>query len=281
MRGPGTRPAAGIGSVLLLASTGVAGVLVGSTVDAGAGTAIMVGASLLPSAVLGSRLVRARTDLAHESWLRHRLAGEVAVSDDQLRRLADRVEALTDRSSDHAAELERTRVQLRRARVELATSRAVLAGVREQVARARSATQVATASRDDARSLANAARAEAEAAAATARRAEAALARAEAGVRDPWPAPAQVVGQRSFASVDLRVFDAFAEADLAADDAVLDAPARRGRHAAGPALDPVADATRAARRAEHEAATAARAVPTRTVAAGGAGLRGSGARDVA
>ena len=47
-----------------------------------------------------------------------------------------------------------------------------------------------------------------------------------------WRPAVRVAGQRSVASVDLRVFDAFTETDLAEEDAALDAPARRGRHAA-------------------------------------------------
>jgi hypothetical protein len=225
----------------LVAVGGTAGVLVGSTVTGDLGTAMILAASLFPSVVLGGALHRARTALAHESWQRHRLAGEVAVADEQMRRLADRVDTLSDERHDDGAELERTRRQLRRARVEVATSRAVLAGVREEAVRARSAVEAATAARDEARAIANVALAEAEAAAETARRAEAALARATDPDReDAWRPPVRVEGQRSFASVDMRVFDAFLEADMADEHAVLDAPARRGRHAAEPALDPVA-----------------------------------------
>lgn len=242
MRRPSRRPSASTTSAVLLAAAGVAGVLVGSTLDAGTGTALMVASSLVPSVVLGSALVRARTDLAHESWARHRLAGEIAVSDDQLHRLADRVGSLVDQHSDDTAVLERTRAQLRRARVETATSRAVLAGVREQAARSRSMAEAAVAARDEVRAQADAALAEAEAAAEAARRAEAALARAgdSQALAELWRPPARVEGQRSFASVDMRVFDAFLEADMADEDAVLDAPARRGRHAADPALAPAA-----------------------------------------
>jgi hypothetical protein len=233
-------------TTFLLAAGGAAGVLAGSTVAGDVGTLVMLASSLVPSVVLGGALHRARTDLAHESWQRHRLAGEVAVSDDQLRRLADRVDTLSDQRQDDGVELERTRRQLRRARVELATSRAVLAGVREEVARSRSALDAATAARDEARAATNLALAEAEAAAEAARRAEAALARAVDPDRsDAWRPPVRVEGQRSFASVDMRVFDAFLEADMADEDAVLDAPARRGRHAAAPALDPVAVPTTA------------------------------------
>lgn len=225
-------------ATVLLAATGAAGVLVGSTLDPSAGSVLMLTSALVPSVVLGGALARARTALERSQHQRHRVAGELAVSDEQLRRLADRLERQTDAAADSAAELERTRRQLRRARVEVATSRAGIAGAREEAARARSAAVQLAAARDEARAAANLAEAEAEAALEAARRAEQALERA--GVPDralPWTAPARVAGQRSFASVDMRVFDAFTEADMADEDAVLDAPARRGRHAATAQLD--------------------------------------------
>ncbi len=231
-------------STLLLATGGLAGVLVGSSLDPGAGTALMVASSVLPPAVLGTALVRTRTALVEETRHRHRLAGRVAVSDEQLSRMGDRVETLADQAHDQAAATRLARTQLRAARVELATSRATLAGVREQAARARSATAAAVAARDEARQAANAALARADAAALGARRAEVALSRLEEGLTDPSAtrsAP-RVDGQRSFASVDMRVFDAFVEADMADEHAVLDAPARSGRHAAAPALDPATQA---------------------------------------
>jgi hypothetical protein len=218
-------------ATVLLASAGLGGVLAGSTLDGGVGTAVMAVSALVPSAVLAGALARTRTALAHEGRQRHRLAGEVAVSDEQLRRLADRVGRLSDQGVDDAAELERTRLQLRRARVELAGAKAVLAGVREDAARALGAADAARAARDEARARVERAVAEAEAAARAA-------AEADALVRSAVPEPAgwrpalRVDGQRSFASVDLRVFDAFTEADLADEDAVLDAPVRRGRHVA-------------------------------------------------
>lgn len=261
-------------STVLLAAGGLAGVLVGSTLDPGAGTALMVASSVLPPAVLGAALSRTSTDLVEETRHRHRLAGRVAVADEQLSRLGDRVEVLADEAHDRAAETERARAQLRAARVELATSRAALAGVREQATRGRSAVAAAVAARDEARQVANAALVEAEDAVTAARRAEAALARAEDGttVAEEWRAPVRVEGQRSFAGVDLRVFDAFVEADMADEHAVLDAPARRGRHAAAPALDAATvQAAAAGRAAERSAASATRA----------AGTGGRSVRDVA
>lgn len=241
--------APGTAATLLLAASGVAGVLVGSTLDAGTGTAVMATASLVPSVVLGRALGRTRTALGAERWQRHRLAGDVAVSDDQLRRMADRVGLLTDQASDSVAELERTRRQLRRASVELATSRAALAGARAEAARARAALDEVVAARDQARAEADLALAQAEeaarAAARTAREADE-LARAADAARasgvapldgEAWRPVARVKGQRSFASVDLRVFDAFTEADMADEDAVLDAPVRRGRHVAEPQVE--------------------------------------------
>ena len=81
----------------------------------------------------------------------------------------------------------------------------------------------------------------AEAAAAARLALEADLAaRTATGEAAGWRPAARVVGQRSFASVDLRVLDAFTEADLADEDAVLDAPVRRGRHVAQLDLAPAA-----------------------------------------
>ncbi len=247
---PGT-PAA-----VLLVGAGLAGVLVGSTLDAGAGTAVMAVSALVPPVVLGGALARARTALAHETWQRHRLAGELTVTDTQVRRLSDRVGLLADQGVDDAAELERTRRQLRRARVELAGSRGVLAGAREEAATARTAADAAARAaglaRDEARASVERAVAEAAAAVRSAREAAAeALAAAGtlAAAGDPagWRPTARVEGQRSFASVDLRVFDAFTEADMADEDAVLDAPVRRGRHVAE--LDAALDLRRATGRA--------------------------------
>ncbi|MGJ7440813.1 hypothetical protein [Aquipuribacter sp. MA13-6] len=261
------RPGVGPTSALLLTAAGLAGVLVGSSMDPGAGSALMVASSVLPPAVLGTALVRTRTALVHETRHRHRLAGRVAVSDEQLSRMGDRVEHLVDLAHDQTAETQLVRTRLRDVRVELATSRAALAGVREQAARARSAATAAVAARDEARQVANAALARADAAALDARRAEVALTRVEEGLLGPDAVRStpRVDGQRSFASVDMRVFDAFVEADMADEDAVLDAPARRGRHAAAPALDPetqaaatVAAASRAAGRAAAAPAGAAR-----------------------
>lgn len=247
-------------AAVLLGTAGAAGVLVASTLPGDLGTALLLTSGVVPSLILSGALHRTRSALAHTSWQRHRLAGELAVTDEQLRRLADRVDTLSDGQYDDAAELERTRRQLRRARVELATSRAMLSGIREELGRGRSDAAAATAARDEARSLANAAMGEAEAAAETARRAEAALARATG---HGWRAPVRVEGQRSFASVDLRIFDAFAEADMGDEDAVLDAPVRRGRHAASPPLTPVVVS------------------PPLRIAAGPRTVRPSGARDVA
>ena len=242
----------GTPATVLLTAAGLAGVLVGSTLDAGLGTAVMSVSALVPSVVLGGALARTRTALASESWQRHRLAGEVAVSDEQVRRLADRVDRLADQGVDDAAELERTRRQLRRARVELAGSRAVLAGARDAAARDRAAADQASAAasrpgppptppappatRPVPGSSAPSPRPQA-----AAREADE-LARTATGEQAAWRPAVRVEGQRSFASVDLRVFDAFTEADLADEDAVLDAPVRRGRHVAD--LDLPADAGR-------------------------------------
>ena len=135
------RPALpGTPAAVLLAAAGLAGVLLGSTLDAGAGTAVM--AASRPGAVASCSAPRSPAPAP--PWPTRAGTGAASParspsSDDQLRRLADRVERLADQGVDDAAELERTRRQLRRARVELAGSRAVLAGAREEAARARTA----------------------------------------------------------------------------------------------------------------------------------------------
>ena len=108
----------GTSATVLLGAAGLASVLVGSTLDAALGTVVMAVSASLPPVLLGGALARSRTALAHEGWQRRRLAGEVAVSDEQIRRLADRVDRLADHGLDDAAELERTRRQLRRVRVD-------------------------------------------------------------------------------------------------------------------------------------------------------------------
>jgi len=239
----------GTSATVLLGAVGLAGVLVGSTLDAALGTVVMAVSASVPPVVLGGALARSRTALAHEGWQRRRLAGEVAVSDEQIRRLADRIDRSAEQGLDDAAELEQTRRQLRRARVELATSRAVLSGVREDAVRARVAVDAAATTRDAERVRADLAVAEGAAAARLALQTDEA-ARTTTGEAAGWRPAARVAGQRSFASVDLRVFDAFTEADLADEDAVLDAPVRRGRHVAqldlAPAAVPVHGAVSAA-----------------------------------
>ncbi|MFC7162597.1 hypothetical protein ACFQL5_09915 [Aquipuribacter hungaricus] len=268
--GPGTPAAA------LFVAAGLAGVLAGPTLVAPAGTAVMTASALVPPLLLGGALVRARTALAHERRLRRTVAGELVVTDQQVGRLAGRLagrlDLLADQGMEDAAELERTRRQLRRARVELATSRAVLSGVRADAARDRAAAEEAVlAAARSRRDLARAQAALAEAVVPDVVVLEAVVPQAvpsgatlsgvasEAPLRVP-AAPAPVPtdapvpagaprlpvgagvptprsGRRSFASVDLRVFDAFSEADLEDEDAVLEAPVRRGRHAAGPAVE--------------------------------------------
>ncbi len=191
----------------------------------------MAVSAVAPAVVTGRALGRARRALATETRRRHVLAGEVAVADLQLRRMSDRVGALADARADAAAELETARRHLRQVRVELATARGELSGAREDAARARAAAAAAVAAREELRVRLHAARAETAAATEAVRRAEA------AGV-PVASRPLPIRGQRSFASVDLRVFDAFTEADMGLEDAALDAPARRGRHAADPVLEP-------------------------------------------
>ena len=244
-------PAPGTGATLLLGAAGVAGVLVGSTLDAGLGTAVMAVSAAVPPAVLGG--ARTRTAVADVTRHRHRLAGEVAVADEQMRRLADRIDRLADQGVDDAFELERTRRQLRRARVELAGSRVALAGATEDAARARVAVDAAATALRMERTRADLA--VAAAARLTSEADERAHAAVVAGVDGApaaalWRPAARVVGQRSFASVDLRVFDAFTETDLADEDAVLDAPVRRGRHAAP--IDLIHDVQRVQHAAQHE-----------------------------
>ena len=245
--------APGTGATLLLGAAGVAGVLVGATLDAGLGTAVMAVSAAVPPAVRGGALARTRTAVADVTRHRHRLAGDVAVADEQMRRLADRIDRLADQGVDDAFELERTRRQLRRARVELAGSRVALAGATEDAARARVAVDAAATALRMERTRADLAVAEAAQLASEAD--ELAHAAVVAGVDGApaaalWRPAARVVGQRSFASVDLRVFDAFTETDLADEDAVLDAPVRRGRHSAP--IDLIHDVKRVQHAAQHE-----------------------------
>ncbi len=221
----------------------------------------MAAATLLPAGVLGHALGRARAALVREMARRRRTAADLAVADLRLRALSDRARDLADREADGAAELEATRRRLRRVGVELATSRAVLTATREELTRSRAERAAAVAALDGTRAAlavadaeAAAARRETEAvreqAAAARRETEAVREQAAAALAglttaaersaDPGEttAPPASRGQRSGASVDLRVFDAFLEAGLGPEDAALDAPVRRGRHAADPALGP-------------------------------------------
>ena len=240
--------APGTWATVLLGAAGLAGVLVGSTLDAPLGTVVMAASAVVPAGVLGGALARSRAALAHEGRQRRRLAGEVAASDEQARRLADRVDLLADQGLDDAAELERSRRQLRRARVELATSRALLCGLREDDARASATVEEAATASDGGRTRADLAVAQVAQVTAAAAAAQLALEadRTATGEATGWRPAARAVGQRSFASVDLRVFDAYTEADLADEDAVLDAPVRRGRHVAPLDPAPVADPVRGA-----------------------------------